>query len=595
MKVRGEPPTRGATAAPSHLSAPASASPLQSLMARITVVTATLMALATSVLLLQSNTRLRDAAERAELARIRSIAVTLAPHIDGDAHRAMARQFVDRDDIRDWRSAPEPLARMHELLNRTVAENDLRTPIYTLAVRESARSRVLAAPDVIVPDAMVYMVTSSETPYWRHGTAFRPAMMLPLGEGRVATVAPYDDDAGTWISAYAPIRDREGVVVGLLEVDASMDRILESIDQHTTQQVVFALLLFGVLLCAIIVLSARITASTTKLADAARAFGRGDYATPIAATGPPEVRELAHALEGARQKIARHVATQARSEAQLAATLARAEAATRVKSQFLANMSHELRTPMNAIMGYSEMLIEDVEEAGHADLVPDLKKIRSAGQHLLALINDILDLSKIEAGKMDLLLEDFSLPETLEEVLDTVRPLLAKNHDRLEVALDPELGVVHADVIRVRQILVNLLGNAAKFTEHGLVRVRAWLATEEDGGRSVFVEVTDTGIGMTPEQRARLFTAFSQADASTTRKYGGTGLGLALCKEFAQMMQGDIGCTSELGVGSTFTLRLPQRVGQGAARASVEGHVAADLADAGPAPAPGRAEPGRVC
>jgi signal transduction histidine kinase len=449
----------------------------------------------------------------------------------------------------------------------------------------------MAAPDAIVPDAMVYLVTSSTTPYWRHSTAYRPGMMRTLAEGRVTTVAPYDDDAGTWIAAYAPIRDRAGVIVGLLEVDASMDRILERIDQYTTQQVGFALLLFLVLLCAIIVLSARITASTTKLADAASRFGQGDYATEIAATGPPEVRELARALEIARRKIARHIGAQARNEAELAATLERAEAATRVKSQFLANMSHELRTPMNAIIGYSEMLMEDAEDSGEEALIPDLKKIRAAGQHLLALINDILDLSKIEAGKMDFLLEDFSLPETIEEVLDTIGPIVAQNQNRVEVDVDPHLGLVHADVIRVRQILVNLLGNAAKFTEGGVIRLRAWLSHEGDEPW-VDDEDTDTGIGMTPEQKARLFTAFSQADASTTRKYGGTGLGLALCKEFAQRMNGDIGCTSEPGVGSTFTLRLPQRVTEelSAVDPAVRAHEAAH-----PGRSPRRAEPSGVC
>jgi signal transduction histidine kinase len=258
-------------------------------------------------------------------------------------------------------------------------------------------------------------------------------------------------------------------------------------------------------------------------------------------------------------------------------------------------MSHELRTPMNAIIGYSEMLIEDAEDSGQDATVGDLKKIRSAGQQLLALINDILDISKIEAGKMDLLLEDFSLPETIEAALDTIRPLVAKNQNRVEVTLDPELGLVHADAIRVRQVLINLLSNAAKFTERGVIRVRAWHSVEL-GEPWVVVEVEDTGIGMTPEQRARLFTAFSQADASTTRKYGGTGLGLALCKEFAKMMNGDIGCTSELGVGSTFTLRLPRRVASKSSAAPAPApRVAGPRPADEPALEPRRAEPERVC
>ncbi len=567
MKPPREPPSGAPPAAPregrgllAKLSAVGAALLPQSLMARITALTSILMAVATAVVLMESGSRLRAAAEAAEMARVRGIATTLAPHIDGDAHRAMARAFLDRDDVRSWETAPPELAQMHELLARAVAANSLSTPIFTLAIRESSRDRVAAAPDAVVPEGMVYLAGSSDTPYWRHTTAARPGMIEALTENRVVAVPPYEDDAGTWISAYAPVRTSQGEVVALLEIDAPMDEIIERIDARTTKQAVFAAVLYLILLCAIIVLSAGLTASTTKLANAARAFGQGDYTTPIDSAGPLEIRELAWALEGARRKIARHVADAARSEAALAAALSRAEAATKVKSQFLANMSHELRTPMNAIMGYSEMLMEDCEESGNTASIPDLKKIRSAGQHLLTLINDILDLSKIEAGKMDLLIEPFPIASTIEQAIDSVRPIVEKNRNRMSVKLDPALDIMHADVTRFRQILVNLLGNAAKFTEQGQIQLRAKLERGDDGKDGLLVEVQDTGIGMTEDQKNRLFAAFSQADASTTRKYGGTGLGLALSRQFAQMMSGSIECTSRLGVGSTFRLRLPLRV-----------------------------------
>ncbi len=232
-----------------------------------------------------------------------------------------------------------------------------------------------------------------------------------------------------------------------------------------------------------------------------------------------------------------------------------AEMASRTKSQFLANMSHELRTPLNAIIGYSEMLQEEAEDEGMDAFVPDLKKINGAGKHLLALINDILDLSKIEAGKMELYLEEFAVAPLLSEVSGTVQTLVDRRKNKLVMDTDPGIGVLRADMTKVRQALFNLLSNAAKFTENGVITLRS----RRDGDTITFA-VTDTGIGMTDEQMGRLFEAFSQADASTTRKYGGTGLGLAITRRFARMMGGDVSVESAPGAGSTFTLRLPVRV-----------------------------------
>jgi len=233
-----------------------------------------------------------------------------------------------------------------------------------------------------------------------------------------------------------------------------------------------------------------------------------------------------------------------------------AEAANSAKSQFLANMSHELRTPLNAIIGYSEMLQEEVEDLGQSALVPDLGKIHTAGRHLLALINDVLDLSKIEAGKMELLLEEFDVHAMVEDVATTVKPMIDKNSNRLVVHCPPDVGEMRADLTKVRQMLLNLLSNASKFTTEGTIDLA--VARERDGGDGAVVfRVKDTGIGMTPEQQQRVFEAFSQAEASTSRKFGGTGLGLAISKRFCEMMGGGIELESEPGVGSTFTIRLP--------------------------------------
>jgi signal transduction histidine kinase len=229
--------------------------------------------------------------------------------------------------------------------------------------------------------------------------------------------------------------------------------------------------------------------------------------------------------------------------------------ASQHKSQFLANMSHELRTPLNAIIGVSEMLREDAD-ALKQDTEP-LDRVVGAGRHLLALINDILDLSKIEAGRMELHLETFSLVPVIKDVAKTIEPMAAKNGNRVVIDCPADLGAIHADQTRFRQSLLNLASNANKFTEKGTITIAAHQG-QENGW--ITVAVADTGIGMTPEQMAKLFQEFSQASSTTASKYGGTGLGLAISRRFCQMMGGDITVESEPGRGSTFTIRLPRIV-----------------------------------
>jgi len=238
-----------------------------------------------------------------------------------------------------------------------------------------------------------------------------------------------------------------------------------------------------------------------------------------------------------------------------------AEEANSAKSQFLANMSHELRTPLNAIIGYSEMLEEEVGDIGHKELAPDLRKIRSAGRHLLALINDILDLSKIEAGKTELYLEEFEIAAIVDDVATTIRPMVEKNANRLVIRAEAP-GVIHADLTKVRQMLLNLLSNACKFAERGTITLEVERVAGDPGDEILF-RVSDSGIGMSPEQMTRLFEAFAQAESSTSKKYGGTGLGLAITRQFARMMGGDVTVESRPGEGSTFTIRLPARVRTG--------------------------------
>ena len=227
--------------------------------------------------------------------------------------------------------------------------------------------------------------------------------------------------------------------------------------------------------------------------------------------------------------------------------------ASQHKSQFLANMSHELRTPLNAIIGYSEMLQEEAEDLGEASLIPDLQKVNAAGKHLLGLINDILDLSKIEAGRMDLFVEEFDVAALIDDVQAVAQPLIDKNSNALVVECQSDVGLMQADQTKLRQALFNLRSNAAKFTDHGTIT----LTVERESDDRLTFAVTDTGIGMTEEQLGRLFEAFSQAEASTRSRYGGTGLGLAISRHFCRMLGGDLTVESIHGHGSTFTMRLP--------------------------------------
>jgi len=403
-------------------------------------------------------------------------------------------------------------------------------------------------------------------------------------------------------------------------LDISSEKIRSPIERLAIRD---ALIGLGSLILTFIVVSyiaRRMTAPITWLKSAAHALERGEFdpesLNPIAARDD-ELGELAHSF----QNMARTITQREQSLAELAENLEQtiqsrtaqlaqavtdaqnarvhAEQANQTKSEFLANMSHELRTPMNAIIGYSEMLIEEAEAAGKPHIVADLNKIRNAGKHLLDLINDILDLSKVEAGKMPLYIEQFDVREMLDEVVTTISPLVDKNQNALDLHFADDLGTMHADVTKVRQTLFNLLGNATKFTEKGTVTFEARRETvpansdaaatsnspQTEAGsapaaeRLVFV-VRDTGIGMTPDQLSRIFEAFMQADSSTTRKYGGTGLGLPISRNFCLLMGGDLLVESEYGKGSTFTIVLPAKVSRKTATTqSLGGDVGEDDED----------------
>ncbi len=311
-----------------------------------------------------------------------------------------------------------------------------------------------------------------------------------------------------------------------------------------------ALLALGVAL----LVSSHLNRGLQALRSGAKRIGEGDLEHRIPHRGRDELGQLATSFNQMSEKL--QVARTRVEESRAAA-----EDANQAKSTFLANMSHELRTPMNAIIGYTEMLTEDAEDLGQEDFIPDLKKILSAGKHLLELINDVLDLSKIEAGKMTLFLEEFTVGDLIDDVTTTIQPLVDKNANRLVVDVDPRAGLLKADETKVRQTLFNLLSNASKFTDRGTITLKArrrpLVDVAEAGADGWVFIVADTGIGMSPEAIAKVFEEFTQADSSTTRKFGGTGLGLTISKKFCQLMGGDITVESVHGQGTTFTVQLP--------------------------------------
>jgi signal transduction histidine kinase len=310
-----------------------------------------------------------------------------------------------------------------------------------------------------------------------------------------------------------------------------------------------------------------ITEPISKLRDAMmRVSTDKDFSLRVTKMHEDETGELIdgfnvmlHEIEQAHQELQTLNETLEDKVAERSARLRQAkemaEEANRTKSAFLANMSHELRTPLNAIIGYSEMLREDAHEMEEADVMSDLEKIEKSGKHLLAIINEILDLSKIEAGRVELFPEVFELHYLIDEVLTSAKPQISKNNNNVSVSVESGIELF-TDQTRLRQILTNLVGNAAKFTQDGSITIRA-AAEVLDDETWISVAVQDTGIGLTEDQIRKLFEPFVQADASTARKYGGTGLGLAISGKFTQMMGGSLQIKSQPGKGSTFTVRLP--------------------------------------
>jgi signal transduction histidine kinase/CheY-like chemotaxis protein len=373
------------------------------------------------------------------------------------------------------------------------------------------------------------------------------------------------------LELFQPIH-RNGRFLGTVFIRSDLEEINSRLNSAAGVLASISLLVFGLVLMASFVLQKQVTEPILRLSGAARKISQErDYSIRVDRPQGGEIGVLADSLndmllqiqgrdaqlvdyqEHLEEQVAQRSDELLKANTHLLLAKEKAEEANRAKSTFLANMSHELRTPLNAILLYSELLVDEVRERGMGELVPDLSKIQSAGKHLLSLIDDILDLSKIEAGRMNVFFEDCDMSSLLHDIETTVQPLVAKNRNTLTVEIDPSITRIHTDLRMLRQILYNLLNNAAKFTEDGQITFKV-LADEN----FVRFEIHDSGIGMTEEQAQRVFHEFTQADESTTRRFGGTGLGLSLSRKLTTILGGELTVESTLGQGSTFTLRIPQ-------------------------------------
>ncbi len=338
--------------------------------------------------------------------------------------------------------------------------------------------------------------------------------------------------------------------VGILKIFYSKDKIYETLYRDVQLAAILIILtLFAASVAAFIALSMIVNNPLAKLLDSIRETKPGQMRPMVKLTSKDELGRVVDEYNNMIEQERNHI-----DELEMARS--QAEAATHTKSQFLATMSHELRTPLNAVIGISEMLLEEVQEKKEDDYIEPLTRVSRAGKHLLSLINEILDLSKIEAGKMDLIPEHIQIIEFLDDISFTSKPLVEQNKNKFSIVCPDNIGSIFADPTRLRQIILNLISNACKFTSNGEITLSV---------QSVEIELTDwyefkvkdTGIGMKLDQTEKLFDEFTQADSSTTRNFGGTGLGLAICRRLCDIMGGSITLESELGVGTVFTFVLP--------------------------------------